>query len=249
MIQRSDEIKDIVAALSKFQGQLKPAIKDSENEYYENKYADLESVWEAIRIPLAENGLAIVQTTEIRDSRLGLVTTLFHTSSQWMESFYPLNPVKGDPQSLGSCVSYARRYCLASLLGVVQADDDAALASGKTAADRSGEKKPPPEGEKKNIVTPTPKQKVPSAVVLGKEHGFTYEMGDQSKPKPHAGPSQAQIARLYAIAKASRWDEDGLRAYALDHYSIDSFTKLTRPIYDELCNYIEKNPCKQNGSV
>ena len=50
------------AALAKAQSQIHGAIKDSTNPFFNSRYADLASVWEACRGPLTANGLAIVQT-------------------------------------------------------------------------------------------------------------------------------------------------------------------------------------------
>lgn len=124
MSTRSAEIKDLAAALCKVQAVLHGAVKDSSNPYFNSKYADLESVWNALRKPLTENGLAVIQTTDVRCEKIGLVTTLVHSTGQWVEGFYPLNPVKNDPQAHGSAMTYARRYALAAICGVVQVDDD-----------------------------------------------------------------------------------------------------------------------------
>jgi hypothetical protein len=40
-------------------------------------------------------------------------------------------PVKLDPQSIGSCVTYLRRYSLAAIVGVSPEDDDGNAATGK----------------------------------------------------------------------------------------------------------------------
>lgn len=40
-----------------------------------------------------------------------------------------MNPTKNDPQGLGSCITYFRRYCYAAALGMVSEDDDGQTAS------------------------------------------------------------------------------------------------------------------------
>ena len=57
----SATIGKLVMALAKAQGQIKAAPKDSDNPFFKSKYADLASVWEACREPLAKNGLAVIQ--------------------------------------------------------------------------------------------------------------------------------------------------------------------------------------------
>lgn len=123
-MDQSSEVKDLFAALSKAQAKLKGAKKDSTNPFFQSAYADLESVWEAVRAPLADNGLCVIQTTAIISEELYLVTTLGHLSGQWIRSLTPILMIKKDAQSMGSAISYARRYALAALVGVYQTDDD-----------------------------------------------------------------------------------------------------------------------------
>ena len=63
-MNRSETINELAAALAKAQGEMRPALKDAENPYFKSNYADLASCWDAVRVPLAKNGLAIVQTCE-----------------------------------------------------------------------------------------------------------------------------------------------------------------------------------------
>src|ERR1051326_3359862 len=130
---KSEGIGKLAGALSKAQSKFTGAVKDAQNPFYKSKYADLESVWEAIKGPLSENGLSVTQTTDITETgTLVLITILMHAESgEWVMGKYPLNPKANDPQSLGSAVTYARRYALAAMVGMYQVDDDANQASGK----------------------------------------------------------------------------------------------------------------------
>lgn len=120
-----DNIADLAAALSKAQGAIRAAIKERDNPGFKgSKYADLASVWEACRKPLSENGLAIVQSTDFENGDVWIRTILLHSSGQKIEGRYPLRPVKNDPQGYGSAITYARRYCLAAMVGVAPDDDD-----------------------------------------------------------------------------------------------------------------------------
>lgn len=131
-MNRSENINELASALSKAQGQLKSAVKDVENTFFRSKYADLDSVWDALRKPFSDNGLSISQggiNQNENGGKVTLVTLLMHTSGQWIESTFSTTPVKNDPQAFGSCVSYLRRYALAAIAGVTQSDDDANLAT------------------------------------------------------------------------------------------------------------------------
>lgn len=122
----STDIKELATALSKAQGQIKVALKDSANPFFKSKYADLSSVWEACRGPLTENGLAIVQLPfdPAKESSVGLETTLLHNSGQFIVSRLVMPVPKFDPQGVGSAIKYARRYSLAAMVGVVDGEDD-----------------------------------------------------------------------------------------------------------------------------
>lgn len=130
---QSESINELAAALAKAQGAMKPAGKSAENPFFKSKYADLPAIVSACRIALAENNLAVVQRTDFDEARTFIETVLMHGSGQWISARYPVNPVKNDPQGMGSAVTYARRYSLAAIVGVVSDDDDDGnAASGKT---------------------------------------------------------------------------------------------------------------------
>lgn len=142
---QSDSLKNLAAALNAAQKELRGAVKDSKNPFFNSKYADLESVWEACREPLARNGLAVSQTTiPGPDSETMLVTTLMHNSGEWIRGFYPIKQVKNDPQAAGSAMTYARRYTLAAAVGIIQVDDDAESAMPRSGAPRIAPEQPQP---------------------------------------------------------------------------------------------------------
>lgn len=132
-MKTSESIKEIATALSKVQGEIKGAKADSQNPFFKSSYADLASVWDAIREPLKKNGLSVTQMTDLKDGQWCVVTRIMHISGEWIEGYFPIVVSKqNDPQSLGSATSYARRYALAAAMGVYQIDDDAEQAVQRT---------------------------------------------------------------------------------------------------------------------
>jgi len=127
--QCSPDIAELSTALCKAQGAMQGAVKDSTNPFFKSKYADLSAVWDDIRGPFTENGISVVQMPIGGVGSVGLVTQLTHTSGQWMRSKLTMVPMKSDPQGIGSCITYARRYALAAMAGVYQIDDDGNTAS------------------------------------------------------------------------------------------------------------------------
>lgn len=131
---KSETINELATALSKAQGEMSAAKKDTTNPFFKSKYADLSSVWEAARGPLSKNGLSVVQTTNPTDGKsVELVTALLHSSGQWITGTMVMIPTKQDPQGLGSCITYMRRYALSAILGISQDDDDANATLTRTA--------------------------------------------------------------------------------------------------------------------
>ena len=110
----------LAKALAAAQAKLKKAAKDSENPYFSSRYADLESVIDAMRAPFAAEGLSVVQSVE---GDL-LKTTILHVSGEQISSFVPFVLAKKDMQAVGSAITYARRYGLAAACGISQTDDD-----------------------------------------------------------------------------------------------------------------------------
>ena len=130
-MQKSDSINELAAALSKAQGQMSGALKDSQNPFYKSNYADLGSCWDSIRRPLSDNGLSVIQAVDSIDNAIFIETILTHTSGQFVSSRIKINPTKDDPQGVGSAITYYRRYSLAAMVGLYQIDDDANAATSK----------------------------------------------------------------------------------------------------------------------
>ncbi len=149
---RSPQINELATALAKAQGIMQTARKDSENPFFRSSYADLASVWEACRKPFSENGLCIIQTTDNDNDAIVIITTLLHSSGQWICGRLRIKPIKEDPQSIGSAITYARRYALAAITGVAPEEDD----DGEGAMGRGKMQKPPPlqEPQKKAAKSP-----------------------------------------------------------------------------------------------
>ena len=129
-------MKELATAMAKAQAEIKAALKDSKNPHFKSSYADLTSVWDACRGALTKNGLSVLQVTDFDANDVWLVTMLLHSSGESVSSRYPLRPQQQTPQGYGSSLTYARRYCLASIVGVVADEDD-----DGNAASRRGERR------------------------------------------------------------------------------------------------------------
>lgn len=130
-MSQSESIVKIAAAFTKAQQDIKIAHKAENNPFFKSKYADLTAVWDAVKDALGKNELAVMQIPTVIGEHQFLRTRLIHSSGEWIEGVYIINPVKNDPQGIGSAITYARRYSLCAMLGVIaDEDDDGNKASG-----------------------------------------------------------------------------------------------------------------------
>lgn len=118
------EVGELFGALAKAQMEMEMAKQDSKNPFFKSNYADLAAIVKASRPYLAKNGLCVIQ--RIVPNGIGdyLYTVLGHASGQFIESKMRINPPKNDIQTIGSYITYLRRYCYAAIVGVVAADED-----------------------------------------------------------------------------------------------------------------------------
>lgn len=150
----STEIALAALALAKAQRSIKGALKDTNNPHFKSQYADLASVWDSCHEHLNDNGICVVQSTEVFDGKMQLVTRLIHSSGQWFRSEWPVRPQQDTPQGLGSAVTYARRYSLAAMAGVAPRGDD----DDGNAASNVGGKKSEPQKSWNDLPTQQPQQ-------------------------------------------------------------------------------------------
>ena len=139
-MKTSEQINEIATALSKAQKQMTGATKGANNPFLKSKYSDLSMVIDAISKPFADNELCFIQAVEMNETKVSVTTRIMHSSGQFFESVTELQPVKLDPQSVGSAATYAKRYGLQGLAGVPSVDDDGNSASKQSKQEYSDDK-------------------------------------------------------------------------------------------------------------
>jgi hypothetical protein len=139
----NDTPKTLAEALCRAQASMGGAKRTQTNPYFKSRYADMESVLQAIKQPFADNGLFVTQPLDmLDDGKMVLVTKIVHSSGESLTSRMPI-PAIADVQKLGSYITYCRRYALMSIAGLAPEDDDgnqarsvAKLDSGQVATIR-----------------------------------------------------------------------------------------------------------------
>jgi hypothetical protein len=123
--RRSDSIAELALALLMAQRALKPAAKDAENPFFNSRYADLGACMDAVKEAYNAENICIIQRPLDTDgSTICIETILLHTTGEYISGILRLKPTKADPQGLGSCLTYARRYALGAITGLVTEEDD-----------------------------------------------------------------------------------------------------------------------------
>ena len=128
---KSDKIDKLAAALAKAQAEMKGAEKKSVNPFFNSGYADLHTVIEASFPHLTKYGLSIIQGNDSKPGEFFVTTMLLHESGQWIRSKLKMPIEKVTAQSIGSTITYGRRYGLSAITGIAQYDDDGNAASSK----------------------------------------------------------------------------------------------------------------------
>lgn len=137
---------NLAKALVAAQGDLRNPGFDKANTAFgaPRGYASLASHVDALRLPLAKHGLAVVQLVGTdADGRLSLKTVLTHASGDSIESHVSV-PMPASEQKVGSALTYLRRYALAAIVGVCgDEDDDGNVASAPTIVQEAPKAKKP----------------------------------------------------------------------------------------------------------
>lgn len=180
---QSESIKELATALAKVQANIKPVKKDKTAKIptksggsYTYHYADLSSVWDACRELLTSNGLSVVQMPEAANggSDIYLSTILMHSSGEWLSSMLLLRPTDTTPQALGSAITYARRYALAAMVGIVADEHDDGNAASQPAQQRAAQAQP----TNGNLASEPQKKKL---FAIWKNGGFDGKLQDWIK--------------------------------------------------------------------
>lgn len=132
-ITKSETIIKLSKSLVETQKELKQPLKDAKNPFFKSEYVPLENVAEAITQTATKYGLAFSQyATTTESGNVSVGTIVFHESGEYIE-FPPLilKPENTKPQSIGSAITYAKRYALSAIFGITSdKDDDGNKANG-----------------------------------------------------------------------------------------------------------------------
>jgi hypothetical protein len=201
-LRKSPRFGDIAEALAQARGNFKPIKKDRTNPFFKSKYADLETVIAATAPALATQGVVVIQSPSTTERTVMVTTLLAHSSGEWLESDLTLpadQDNKFNAQTVGSAITYTRRYALLGMLNVSAEDDD----DGNAAVGGGGTVKMPQRQQSAVSNQPPAKAGPPAGVPVPQKPVLTFAQ------------------RFWAAAKNSGKTEDAVRKY-LAHEGYES---------------------------
>ena len=137
--EKSESIKTILPLMIEAQAEMPQLSKDRDNPHAKSKYVTLDNILGNL-LPLLNARDILLTQIPVEDHdgsnhRIGVETVFLHKDGEYIK--YP--PVFYDfekggrmnlTQSVGSIISYARRYALTSILALSTAEDDDGVSSG-----------------------------------------------------------------------------------------------------------------------
>lgn len=222
--EMSTEIKDLAAALAKFQGKVSPVPKDKTAKIpgrdgragYEYDYADLATIVEATKEARAEAGLSVSQWILGTGAEITVVTMLCHSSGQWMRGSITLEPADGRPQTIGSLSTYLRRYSYSASLGISTEADDDGNSAQNTAANIQRREPPPRQG-----------------------HGPVTPTGPNTSQPRHHENDPVIMAKITRLLNELGWAKPHAVNWLKKHFQADTFANLTADKVERVAEKLE----------
>lgn len=215
----SPKFGKLVAALLNVQRAAGHISKDSEAEIEGRgyRYPTLAAVLDTVKPLLCDNNVLVLQPTRVEETKV-TVTTLLMVEDEFIESSLTLAASHPTPQSVGSAITYARRYGLLSLLCLATEDDDGLAGSNlslpKTSTPAKAPAKPKVDAKPAPVKEPAkaPEQKqaevkaaqveAPAPAAAPEAPAPAAPVVEQPAPTPTPAPAQEPAPAPAAVAPA-----------------------------------------------
>ena len=146
--------KTLAEALAAFQAELPQVDLDSTNPHFKSKFASLANITKKVLPELSKHGFSYSVGSFVDNGLLIVDAHLLHESGESRSFQFPIT--ENQPQKIGSAITYAKRYAIQALTGVVADEDDdgnAASQQPPAAVQKAQERKAnPPQGQR-NVST------------------------------------------------------------------------------------------------
>ncbi len=219
MFEHSEQLDQLAGALSKAQGTFKAVPKGKTARVqmksggeYSYKYADLADAWDVARAPLSENGLSVVQSPgQFERGTLSVTTMLLHTSGQWVRSTLAIDARDATPQGMGTAITYARRYGLASMIGLVTDDETDAQEHAGGREQRPAQAQQPAQRQNGNAPTPAASNRDGLVTALRVAYSEAKKAGADVSPPGRdevAGWSDEMVRQVITTFRAAKLEAE-----------------------------------------
>lgn len=220
------------AALLAFQAEAPALQRTALNPHFRSRYVPLDELMGVVLPLLNKHGIVLAQTPcrMSEDAAPALTTRLTHAESgEYVEGTMPLLLTKSDPQAQGAAITYARRYALMAMLGLVADEDDDGNAATPRATRRGARSTSAPAKE-------------PKTEADGGQASEPLPPRGATSPSPPSGSTitDAQRKRLFAMARERGIDDEALRALILRVVSVHSTSAIPREKANAVFTAIEE---------
>lgn len=231
--------KELFTALAKAQAEMEVAGLTKNNPFFKSQYADLTEVIRSSRPYLAKHGLSVIQPiiTDVNGTML-LRTMLCHSSGEYIASEVKIIPSKNDVHSLGSAITYLRRYSYISLVGVCAGEDDDGNAASGNYHDK---KKEYNYQNYKQKELSKPYKAVEAVEVETVEDDEIVQ--ENSKPEPRISVDQT----LELIAEIGNFHHLGLEIAS--KLKIDAISQIPLRLFDRVMKYVKDEKQKLSNTT
>ena len=114
--------KTLAEALAQFQADLPQVDLDSLNPHFKSKFASLSNITKKVLPELSKHGFSYSVGSFVDNGLLVVDAHLIHESGESRSFQFPITETQ--PQKIGSAITYAKRYAIQALTGVVADEDD-----------------------------------------------------------------------------------------------------------------------------
>lgn len=196
----SESIKNLATAQVEIQKEIADMPKDSKGYGY--TYTSYDALVKYLRPLLTKHGISFVQMPVGSDNEIGVETLYMHTSGEWIRSAVCSPIVESKQmnvyQSVGSAITYFRRYSLSAFVGIASDEDNdvAQIATQATPIKKATPKKPQAKVSGEPISST-------DAVIL---RGMCRNLGNDVKEKVREGLETNRI-NAKNVEKTKEWLE------------------------------------------
>ena len=252
-VRFSPQTGQLSEALATAQANFKEIKKNKLNPHSNSRYADLQEIVAATQPALAAAGLVIFQAPIVRDRMAGTLSRLSHKSGEFIENelllptSMPGKADKFDAHSIGSAITYSKRYSYTGLIGAVAEDDDdgnAAVAGVKAPYKQKPEYNSfSQEAENNEYLVPVSgggKQVTVPKAIIPKELAPEPDAGIPTAPERTAYLNRLRYVMKTLGPKAGiENSEEAFKEFVKKFTGLDNTKNYTKEVWDKLLAAID----------